>query len=349
MSDPNLNPNEFFKDLQPKPLRIPPIDVATLTRADVSLPDSLIKGLLYRGTKMVIAGGSKSYKTWLLMHLGYCMAHAQAWLGFETLRSHVCYCNLELKSQIFNERLLTLQNAMRLHPVSESFYVLHFRDAIVQPDQLYLTLLQNVAFALYDVVIIDPVYKLLGDKDENSARDMTALMFELERIAAQNNVAVIFGHHYPKGAAANKDPLDRLAGSGVFGRDLDSILTLTPHEQEFCFTADFILRNHRPVDSVVCRWDYPLFHLDPQLDPAKLKKLGGRPQSFDSDQLLSLLAQYDDQLSITQFQALAAEQFLLSRRTFYRKLKSLRDSKAVFVSKLTGFLNLSAKNKSPLL
>jgi hypothetical protein len=347
MSDPTLNPNEFFKDLQPKPRRIPAIDVATLSREDVSLPDSLIKGLLYRGTKMVIAGGSKSYKSWLLMHLGYCMAHAQTWLGFETLRSHVCYCNLELKGQIFNERLLTLQNAMHLHPVSESFYVLHFRDAIVEPDQLYLTLLENVAFAVYDVVIIDPVYKLLGDKDENSARDMTLFMFELERIAARNNVAVIFGHHYPKGTSANKDPLDRLAGSGVFGRDLDSVVTLTPHEQEFCFTADFILRNHRPVDSVVFRWDYPLFRLDAELDPDKLKKLGGRPSSFEADELLTLLGQYDDSLSVSQFEALAAEHFSVSQRTVYRKLKILRDSKRVFVSKLSGFLNVHDKTKTP--
>jgi hypothetical protein len=332
-----------FKDLRPEPpIIVPGIDIADITSADLVLPDQLIKGLLYRATKMVIAGGSKSYKTWLLMHLAYCASQSLPWLGFETARCHVCYCNLELKTPIFNERLFQLQNGMKVHPVPGGFYAHHFRDAPIAPDKLYPAVLESVKNPIYDIVIIDPVYKLLADKDENSARDMANLMFELERIAAENNVAVIFGHHYPKGAAANKDPLDRLAGSGVFGRDLDSVLTLTPHQEEMCFTVDFILRNHKPIAPIVVRWNYPIFNLDQSLDPTQLRGRGGRPSSCTIENILEILADHDDELNVSDFQELVQDELGISRATYYRKWKILQTRRKVFVSKLTGFVNLAA-------
>jgi len=322
------------------PILVPGIDIADISGAELKLPEQLIKGLLYRATKMVIAGGSKSYKTWLLMHLAFCISQNLKWLGFETTRCHVGYCNLELKAAIFNERIRQLQNAMAITPASGSFFVHHFRDAPVPPARLYQTVLESLKNPVYDIVIIDPVYKLLGDKDENSARDMGALMFELEKIATQNDAAVIFGHHYPKGSSVNKDPLDRLAGSGVFGRDLDSVVTLTPHRKELCFTADFILRNHKPVDPVVFRWEYPLFRLERSLDPTQLRQSGGRPASCELDDILEVLSNHDDELSVSEFAHLVCEELSICRRTFYSKWNVLKAQKKVFVSKLTNYVNL---------
>jgi AAA domain-containing protein len=346
--DPTSSPHEFFSDFQPpKLLALTAVDVLELKPENVILPDNLIEGLLYRGTKMVIAGGSKSYKTWLLIHLAYCLACGSNWLGFSTLRCRVCYANLELKTPIFSQRLLTVGQALHPELQQRRFFVLHFRDATVEPESLYLSLLDSIKNNGYDVIIIDPVYKLLGDRDENSAKDMTKLMFDLEKIAATNNVAVIFGHHYPKGSAAAKDPLDRLAGSGVFGRDLDSVITLTPHETPDCYTADFILRNHRPLDPFVVRWHYPLFALDTELDPEALKKMpGGRPPACEPNDILDLLRNYDDQLTPSQFESIAQDHLGISRRTLYRKLKTLRAQNLIFDSKLTGFLNIRA-NSNP--
>jgi hypothetical protein len=336
MNFPDSSPHVFPHQEFPK---VPGIDIASITSPDLILPDQLIDGLLYRATKMVIAGGSKSYKTWLLMHLAFCMSHNVPWLGFKTTRCHVGYCNLELKGAIFNDRLLQIQNVMGIRPIPGAFFVHHFRDSAIAPALLYLAVLESVKNPIYDVVIIDPVYKLLGDKDENSASDMAALMFDLERIAAENNASVIFGHHYPKGSSANKDPLDRLAGSGVFGRDLDSVMTLTPHREECCYTADFILRNHKPIDPSVLRWQYPIFRLDETLDPTKLRRQGGRPVEVDVSAILELLTEHDDSLSVGAFQELACEELEMSRRTFYRKWKLLNAQKKVFLSKLTGFVN----------
>ena len=74
-----------------------------------------------------------------------------------------------------------------------------------------------------------------------------------------------FGAHFSKGNQAGKESIDRVSGSGVFGRDPDSILSLTPHEERDCFTLEATLRIFPPIDPVVLRWAFPLFDRDPLL------------------------------------------------------------------------------------
>ena len=69
-----------------------------------------------------------------------------------------------------------------------------------------------------DVVIIDPIYKVLSG-DENSAGEIGRVCNTLDWIAQEGDCAVIFSHHHSKGVKGNKQVLDRSSGSGVFGRD----------------------------------------------------------------------------------------------------------------------------------
>ena len=66
------------------------------------------------------------------------------------------------------------------------------------------------------------------------------------------------------------------SGSGVFARDPDSIITMTAHEKDDCFSIEMTLRNLPPQDPFVVRRSHPLLLLENQLDPSKLKKPRGR-------------------------------------------------------------------------
>jgi hypothetical protein len=66
-----------------------------------------------------------------------------------------------------------------------------------------------------------------------------------------------------------------MSGAGAWARDPDSILILTPHEEEGCFTVSTVLRNLPMVDEFVLAWDFPLMRLAPELNPDALR----RPQS----------------------------------------------------------------------
>ena len=72
----------------------------------------------------------------------------------------------------------------------------------------------------YSLIVFDPIYKGLGDRDENKAGDIASLLNEIESLAVETGAAVAFGHHFSKGNQANKDSIDRIGGSGVFARAL---------------------------------------------------------------------------------------------------------------------------------
>ena len=97
-------------------------------------------------------------------------------------------------------------------------------------------------------------------------------MNEVEALVQKTGAAAAFGAHYSKGNQAEKDPLDRISGSGVFARDPDTIMGLTAHEESGCFTVHSALRNFSGVEPFVVEWDFPLFTRRDDLDANKLKR-----------------------------------------------------------------------------
>src|SRR5205807_10630186 len=65
----------------------------------------------------------------------------------------------------------------------------------------------------YSLIVFDPIYKGLGDRDENRAGDIASLLNEIESLAVETGAAVAFGHYFSKGNQANKDSIDRIGGS----------------------------------------------------------------------------------------------------------------------------------------
>src|SRR5262249_8318337 len=168
----------------------------------------------------------------------------------------------------------------------------------------------------YSLIDLDPIYKLFGQyRDENKTGDIARMCNALESLAVQSGAAVLFGHHYSKGNQSAKDPIDRTSGSGIFGRDPDTILNFTRHEEDDAYTIDPILRNHPQLAPFVVRWEYPLMVRDANLDPRRLKQTGGAPRKATYSQLLDLLAR---PLTAKAWMKLAEKELRISQRTFYR-------------------------------
>jgi hypothetical protein len=127
----------------------------------------------------------------------------------------------------------------------------------------------------FGLIVLDPAYKVLGDRDENANGDIASLMNELEALVQRTGAAVVVAHHFAKGDSTAKSAIDRMSGAGAWARDPDSILVLTPHEEEDCFTVSTILRNLPQMDEFVVRWDYPRMLLAKDLNPDALR----RPQA----------------------------------------------------------------------
>jgi len=223
-------------------------------------PPLLIDGLLFKGSKMIIAGPSKARKTWNLTDLAVCLSVGQPWCGFTTRRSKVLYVNLELQSFSYRKRIRWICEKKGIATAElGGFHLWNLRGHATEVTRLVGDILRHVKDAAYDLIIVDPIYKTYGDREENSNTDMGQVMNELEGLARLAKVAVVIAAHFPKGNLAARDAIDRVAGAAVFGRDPDVLLVMTPHEEPDAFTITPILRDLPGMGEFVIRWGEQCF------------------------------------------------------------------------------------------
>jgi hypothetical protein len=309
------------------------IDGLDLITRPPQLPAELVQGILHKGCKMVLGGASKSCKTWTLLDLGLSIAKGADWWGFPTAKSKVLFINFELQPAFFARRALAVSEQTPEPLEAGAFTTWHLRGKNTDISKLAAPILGRCKDREFGLIIFDPLYKMLGDRDENKAGDIAHLLNEFERIAVETGAAVAFGAHFSKGNQAGKESIDRIGGSGVFARDPDTILTLTAHEEKDAFTVDPILRNHAPMEPFAVRWEYPLMRLDGALDPTRLKKRkGGRESNYSVTDVLECLG--SEELKTAEFVQKAHEETGMSAATFHRLLKQAEKQKKLSKSKI---------------
>lgn len=303
---------------------LPPIRRASEIEAEPPMmPPELIRGILHRSSKLVLGGGSKSFKTWTLLDMALAVASGREWLGFPCERERVLFLNFEVQDAFFHQRVQKIC-AARSVAVPSDLFVWGLRGHSTRIEKIIPEVIRKVQGEGFGLIVLDPIYKLLQGRDENAAGDIGEAMNELERLAVDSGAAIAFGAHFAKGNASGKSAIDRMSGSGVFARDPDSILTLTPHEEEDCFTLDAILRNHAPVAPFVVRWAFPLMRQDGVLDPAKLKKPPGAFEAkFNPKQVLDVLE--EKIMTSKEVEVACQNAHGMSDATTKRLLKALRE------------------------
>src|SRR5690606_4981307 len=104
----------------------------------------------------------------------------------------------------------------------------HLRGYAADLAELIPQFLVQTVGSKFDMIILDPIYKCLGERDENANGEVAGLLNEVEALAVRSDAAVVFGHHFSKGNQAAKDSRDRVSGAGAWVRDPDTVITLTP-------------------------------------------------------------------------------------------------------------------------
>jgi hypothetical protein len=239
-------------------------------------PPQLIEGVLHRGCKMVLGGTSKSNKSWSLLDLGMSVASGQPWWGRRCEKAPVVYINFELHDWAIGQRLVALTMARpECTGMGDTLHLWNLRGHNADITLLRPKLEEQLARVQPGLIILDPAYKVLGNRDENANGEIASLMNEFEALAKRTGAAILVAHHFAKGDSTAKSAMDRMSGAGAWARDPDSIVVLTPHEEENCFTVSTILRNLPQLPEFVVAWDYPLMRLAKDLNPDALR----RPQA----------------------------------------------------------------------
>jgi hypothetical protein len=278
----------------------------------ITKPDELIEGILHAGTKAVLASASKVGKTWILLDLATAVGTGAPFLRFKTKRKRVLFINLEIRREFLAERLKVIQERKNLTDLMD-LAIWNLRGQTADFGCLVEEIIKVVKKEGYSLVVLDPIYKAMVGKSENTASSVGLLCNQLERIVEETGATVIFAHHFAKGNAANKNVIDRMSGSGVFARDADTIITLTEHQEKNCYIMEFTLRNLPPQPSFVIEWKYPVMVERPDLSPADFK--AGEAEADEYQELIALL---DETPLTTRAWKEAALEIGYSHATFFR-------------------------------
>ena len=308
----------------PAGLLLPAIDSGNdlLANKALTAPKTLVDGLLHRRTKAILAGSSKAGKTWLLLDLAVAVASGGRFLKWRTSPGRVLFINLEIQKNFFRQRLRTVMEKRGLTTL-KNLDVWTLRGLDTQAATFLPELAEKVRSAGYSLIVIDPIYKLMVGRSENSSTGTGLLVHGIEQLMEKSGAAIVYAHHFTKGNQSAKKAMDRMSGSGVFARDADTIVTLTEHRLDGCFVVETTQRNMESPAPFVVEWNCPSMTLRDDLDPADLHD-GKRPNERQTtDFMLSLLK--DQPLTVTDWEK-AASNGGVSRATFYRKLAKLKAS-----------------------
>jgi len=313
-------------DLGAVPMPLPDIlNLEQLVEVAAAPPPLIIEGILHPVCKMVLGGTSKSNKSWCLLDLALSVASGQPWWGRRCERLPVVYLNFELHVWAVKQRINALCVARpECKGMGKNLHVWNLRGHNADLTLLRPKLEEQLTRHRFGLIILDPAYKVLGNRDENANGEIASLMNELEAMAQRTGAAVVVAHHFAKGDSTAKSAMDRMSGAGAWARDPDSIVVLTPHEELDCFTVTSILRNLPQLPEFVVAWDYPLMRVARDLNPDALR----RPQA--KNKVCSDKEFVDGALSTepqsTSAICAKAETLGLSRRSTERYLARLREN-----------------------
>lgn len=267
-------------------------DASDMLTDDIPPVVELVEGIVPEQSKLGIVSGAKSFKTWLTINLAIALATGTTFLGRSTLKRKVLYVNLELKPDTFKRRTKAIADALgvRIDPVQLRHLPLRGRIAGKKVAEIITLILETARHIGAEVIILDPLYKLNTEGDENKTGDQTRLFNELDRLTVAGHT-VILNDHSGKGNQSEKDPLDVFRGSSAKGGDLDAAMVLRKHEEDNCYSVDMVHRELPPVAPFVLQWEYPLMKLREDLDADKMKKVGGR-KGLDPLKLLKVINEF---------------------------------------------------------
>ncbi|MFQ9500006.1 MAG: AAA family ATPase [Faecalibacterium sp.] len=237
---------------------------------------AVIEGVLRKGHKMLLAGPSKAGKSFALIELAVCIASGTPWMNrFESRRGKVLYVNLEVDRASCLHRFKDVYTALGLPPQNlRNIDIWNLRGYCINWPHFVDICCSRARREQYDVIIIDPFYKLNAGR-ENNVFDMVQFCNGLDLISAVNGAAVIYAHHHSKGDQGWKNSMDRASGSGVFARDVDALLDiieleLPPDRQREGVTAwriEGTLREFPSFEPVDVWFNYPI-HVMERFDQA---------------------------------------------------------------------------------
>ena len=151
------------------------------------LRQPIVDGLLRRGETVNIVAATKMRKSWLVLHLTLAVANGLTWLGFPVRRGKVLLIDCELHPETLAHRLMEVGTAMNLGAGwRDNLHIMAVRGKSLDLAALSHSL-GSIAPGTYDLIVLDPWYRLRAGGDENANSEEAAARNMLDQLADRLN------------------------------------------------------------------------------------------------------------------------------------------------------------------
>jgi RecA-family ATPase len=261
-------------------------DVADLMETPIKEPKHLLKDFLRVGQVGIISGAAKTFKSWTVKELALAVSQGKRFLKWDAVASKVYYIDTELEKYDFKKRLGQIAHQRGATIDKGEIRKLLLRGIRTDLDKLVKSLSRRLKGKGYELICIDAIYSVLGDREENSNEDIAeigALLFEL---ANATGAAVLFTHHYSKGSQKGKRGIEKASGAGSWGRFPDVSLSVDQHADADCFNFEPTFRTFAPQAAFVARRNGSVWDLENGL---KVESKGAAGATSNLTDMLDLL------------------------------------------------------------
>lgn len=263
-----------------------PKSLRQLVVAYPSLRPPVIEGLLREGETMNVISAPKIGKSWLVIDLALAVATGRPWLGMDCVPGEVLILDNELHGNTSANRVpkVAAARGILFDDVADRVYVENLRGRLMDLFALR-PYFRQFAPGRFKLVILDAFYRFLPMRtDENDNGTMANLYNYVDAYADHLKCSFVIIHHTSKGNQSLKEVTDVGAGAGAQSRATDTHLILRRHEEEDAVVMEAAVRSWPPMPPRCLRWAWPVWTPADDLDPAMLRKEGGKRSARGGDE-----------------------------------------------------------------
>lgn len=204
--------------------------VPDLTDAERRPPEFIVAGMIPCGMTF-LSGAPKTRKSFLAVQLAISVASGTPFLGHQTTRCDVAYLDLEGSKSRISYRTAGMSMEIPRNVFVTNTVQERLADGLVD-------LIRELHHQKPEIrlVIIDTYSRARGSFKAGGANAYDAdvqLLEPVQRMALEENIAVLFVHHDKKGASLVSDSFERLSGTMGISGSADCVMNLITEGKRF--------------------------------------------------------------------------------------------------------------------
>ena len=212
------------------------VPFSVFTAKHIEKPEWLVQNIWQKGTYGLIAGEPKTYKSVQATDLALSVASGRAFLNYFPVdtRGAVLYVQEENNEQTVQDRVFKIAASKGLLTSTPGGWALPNDIPLYFSNNCGIDLTQaDSRKRLEDTIkelrpvllILDPLYMMMGGVDENSAQEVGVILRWLTHLRNAYGLSIVVCHHYNKGGTGSSSRAgQRVRGSSAFHAWVESAI-----------------------------------------------------------------------------------------------------------------------------